>query len=81
MNNNDELSFEELEQVGMPSFIDLNEFMTAFEKGDMQTVVDMGASLMASPALNNRQKEEIAKLMDQAKHVLNNKEETKGFGL
>ena len=36
---------------------------------------------MASAALNNRQKEEIAKLMDQAKHVLNNKEETKGFGL
>lgn len=77
----DELSMEELEQVGSPMFEKLNEFITLYEQGDMQKVVELGQQLITNPAFSQSQKEEIAKTVDQAKQVLNTKEDTKGFGL
>ena len=77
----DELSMEELDQVGTMNFSQLNEFMTAFEKGDMEKTVQLGQALLNNPAFDQRQLEEIVKIIDQAKNVMNHKEETKGFGL
>ena len=77
----DELSLDDLDQVGTKGFDQLNDFMTAFEQGDMQRVVQMGPILLGNAMFSDNQRAEIAKMVDQAKQVLSHKEETKGFGL
>ena len=79
--DNDELTLDQLDQVGTPGFIELNEFMTAYEQGNMQKVLEMGPKLIGNPMFDDGQREEIANIMDQAKKSVNHVEETKGFGL
>ena len=80
---NDELTIEELEQVGQTSLIRLNELVTAFENGEFNKVVELGTTLLNDISLDKNQKDEIVRMIDSSKAVLAKNKEEKGseFGL
>ena len=77
----DELTLDELDQVGTDGLAIINEYITAFEQGNMKKVTEMAPRLLNNPMFDDKQMEVITTIYDQAKQTLNNKEETKGFGL
>jgi len=66
------LNEEKLEQVNTNSFFTLNDFMTSYEQSDFNRTIEIGTNLLNDPNLSQMQKEEVARLMDNAKQVLAN---------
>ncbi len=75
----DELSLEELENVGTNYLIQLKNFYDAYEKGNLEKVVELGYTLLASKVLEEKQATEVSRMINEAKSVLNNNQ--KSFGL
>ena len=82
MLDNDELSLEELENVGTSVLEQLNSVVEAFEHSDFSKVVELGEVLITNPTLDENQKKEITKMLDVSRKVIeNNKAEVNKFGL
>lgn len=77
----DELNMEELEQVNTVGSLQLNDFMTAYEQGNYDEVVKLGGVLLSSPMFEQKQKEEIQRIISEANQVLANNNEEKRMGL
>ena len=72
---------EELEQVGSNVLSNLNTFFNLYAKGDFEAAIDLGERLLSSEFFDQNQRVEIAEMIDNAKKILNNKEEKQGFHL
>ena len=70
----DELSLEDLENVGTNYLAQLRNFYDAYEKGNFEKVVELGYTLLASKVLDENQIAEVSKMINEAKNVLNNSE-------
>ena len=70
----DELSLEDLENVGTNYLSQLRNFYDAYEKGNSEKVVELGYTLLASKVLDENQIAEVSKMINEAKNVLNNSE-------
>ena len=72
-------NLDELEQIEIIGFKKLEDFMTAYEKKDFNTVIKKGNALLNSSMLSDSQKEEINDMISQAKQVVHNSKEDNIF--
>lgn len=76
----DELNLDELESVNS-AYMPLEALLSAEEKGDLEAVVSIGKEMLESANLNQSQREFLVGKVNEAYRTLQERSNTKGFGL